>query len=77
MTHDHEDATMTTEEYASLARLLDQAAREHRELATASGDPVQRYQARVNVDFFTAARNAATDRQKATGMRRDDGSRCR
>lgn len=66
---------MTNDDYARLARLLDEAAREHRELATASGDPVQRYQARVNVDFFTAARNAATDRQKATGMRGDDGSR--
>jgi hypothetical protein len=66
---------MTGDDYARLARLLDQAAREHQELATASGDPVQRYQARVNVDFFTAARNAAKDRQKATGMRRDDGSR--
>jgi hypothetical protein len=66
---------MTNDDYARLARLLDQAAHEHQELATASGDPVQRYQARVNVDFFTAARNAATDRQKATGTPRGDGSR--
>ena len=54
---------MTTEEYATLARLADQAAREHHELATTSRDPVQRYQARVNADFFTAARNAATEHQ--------------
>jgi len=67
MTHHHEDGTMTTEEYASLARLADQAAREHRELAAVSGDPVERYQAGVDADFFTAARNAATEHRAKLG----------
>jgi hypothetical protein len=58
---------MTDEEYVKLARLLDEAAKEHRELATVSGDPVERYQARVNADFFTAARNAAKDHQPPSG----------
>ncbi len=53
---------MTDDDYVKLARLLDQAAREHRRLAAASSDPVKRYQAGVNVDFFTAARNAAAER---------------
>ncbi len=53
---------MTDDDYAKLARMLDEAAREHRRLAAASGDPVERYQAGVNVDFFTAARNAAAER---------------
>ena len=66
---------MTNEDYVRLARLLDQAATEHRKLAATSGDPVQRYQARVNVDFFTAARNAASDRQHAIGVGREEGSR--
>jgi hypothetical protein len=48
-------------DYASLASLLDRAAREHRDLAATSDDPLERYQARTNVDFFTAARNAATE----------------
>jgi hypothetical protein len=59
----HEDGTMTDDDYAKLARLLDEAAREHRKLATVSGDPVERYQAGVNADFFIAARNAAKDHQ--------------
>lgn len=58
---------MTNDEYASLARLLDEAAREHRKLATSSGDPVERYQAGVNVEFFTAARNAANERGTKAG----------
>jgi hypothetical protein len=57
---------MTNDDYARLARLLDQAAREHRKLSTVSGDPVERYQARVDADFFTAARNAAKDHQAPT-----------
>jgi hypothetical protein len=35
--------------------LADQAAREHRQLASVSTDLIERFQARVNVDFFTAA----------------------
>jgi hypothetical protein len=48
-------------DYATLARLLDLAAREHRRLATTSMDPLERYQAGTNVDFFTAARAAANE----------------
>ena len=48
-------------DYARLARLLDLAASEHRDLATMSSDPVERYQASTNVEFFTAARSAATE----------------
>ncbi len=48
-------------DYASLARLLDQAAREHRDLAATTDDPLERYQVRTNVDFFTVARTAATE----------------
>lgn len=48
-------------DYATLARLLDLAAKEHRRLATTSKDPLERYQASTNVDFFTAARTAATE----------------
>ena len=58
---------MTNDDYARLARMLDEAAREHRKLAGASGDPVERYQARVNADFFTAARNAAKEHGTKTG----------
>ena len=64
--HD-EVATMTDDDYARLARLLDEAAREHRKLATVSGDPVERYQARVDADFFTAALNAANEHGTKTG----------
>jgi hypothetical protein len=56
---------MTDEEYATLARLLDEAAQADQRLAMRSDDPVEWYQARVNVDFFTAARNAARDHGKA------------
>lgn len=52
---------MTKDDYTRLARLLDEAARETRKLATVSGDPVERYQAGVDVDVFTTARNAATE----------------
>src|SRR6266568_4121114 len=48
-------------DYASLARLLDQAAREHRDLAATTDDPLERYQVGTNVDFFTVARTAATE----------------
>ena len=51
---------MTDDEYATLARLLDEAARADQRLATHSQDPVQRYQAAMNAQFFTAARAAAT-----------------
>jgi hypothetical protein len=54
-------------DYARLARLLDRAASEHRDLATMSNDPVERYQASTNVDFFTAARSAATEYLTRTG----------
>ncbi len=33
-------------DYASLATLLDRAAREHRDLAATSDDPLERYRAR-------------------------------
>jgi hypothetical protein len=58
---------MTDDDYARLARLLDEAAREHRKLATVSGDPVERYQAGVDADFFTAARNTANEHGTKTG----------
>ena len=58
---------MTDDDYAKLARLLEEAAGEHRKLATVSGDPVERYQARVNADFFTPARNAAKDHKPPSG----------
>jgi hypothetical protein len=58
---------MTKDDYVRLARLLDEAARDHRKLATVSADPVERYQAGVDVDFFTAARNAATEHGRAVG----------
>ena len=48
-------------DYASLVRLLELAAREHRELATTSNDPLERYEASTNVHFFAAARTAATE----------------
>jgi hypothetical protein len=48
-------------DYARLAALLDLAASEHRDLAAMSTDPVERYQASTNVEFFTAARSAATE----------------
>ncbi len=56
---------MTDEDYATLARLLDEAAQADQRLSMQSDDPVERYQARVNVDFYTAARNAARKRGKA------------
>jgi hypothetical protein len=48
-------------DYQELARLLDLAASEHRQLGAISSDPVASYQFRKSVDFFTAARNAARD----------------
>ncbi len=48
-------------DYQELARLLDLAASEHRQLGATSTDPVASYQFRKSVDFFTAARNAARD----------------
>jgi hypothetical protein len=48
-------------DYQELARLLELAASEHRELGANSSDPVASYQFRKSVDFFTAARNAARD----------------
>jgi hypothetical protein len=48
-------------DYQELARLLDLAATEHRQLGATSTDPVASYQFRKSVDFFTAARNAARD----------------
>jgi hypothetical protein len=48
-------------DYQELARLLDLAATEHRQLGATSCDPVASYQFRKSVDFFTAARNAARD----------------
>ena len=54
-------------DYASLARLLDRAAREHCDLAATSDDPLERYRARTNIDFFTAARNAATEHLTRSG----------
>jgi len=61
---------MTDEDYATLARLLDEAAQADQRLAMHSSDPVERYQARVNVDFFTAARNAARDHGRRFGTGR-------
>jgi hypothetical protein len=58
---------MTQDDYTKLTRLLDEAAQEHRKLATASGDPVERYQAGVNAQFFTAARNAAKEHGMKVG----------
>ena len=54
-------------DYASLARLLDQAAREHRDLAATSDDPLERYRVWTNIDFLTAARNAATEHLTRSG----------
>lgn len=48
-------------DYQELARLLDLAASEHRQLGANSTDPVASHQFRKSVDFFTAARNAARD----------------
>src|SRR6266508_1086177 len=61
---------MTDEDYATLARLLDEAAQADQRLAMHSSDPVERHQARVNVDFFTAARNAARDHGRRFGTGR-------
>ena len=63
---------MTKDDYTRLARLLDEAAREHRKLATVSADPVERYQAQVDVDFFTAVRFPASS-QKLKGLQREPG----
>src|SRR6266540_4431823 len=54
-------------DYASLARLLDRAVREHCDLVATSDDPLERYRARTNIDFFTAARNAATEHLTRSG----------
>ena len=62
-----EGKTMTEEDYARLARLLEEAAQADQRLAMRSSDPVQRYQARVNADLFTAARNAASEHREAIG----------
>jgi hypothetical protein len=56
---------MTDEDYLTLARLLDEAAQADQRRSMRSDDPVERYQARANVDFFTAARNAAREHGKA------------
>jgi hypothetical protein len=62
-------------DYATLARLLDLAASQHRHLATTSSDPVERYQASTNVEFFTAARSAATEYLTRPGRRSTSDSR--
>ncbi len=59
---------MTDDDYVTLARLLDQAAQADQQVATDSSDPVRRYQATMNAQFFTAARNAAQEaRGRALG----------
>ena len=60
---------MSDDDYTELAKMLDRAAREHRQLAATISDPVKRYQAGVNVDFFTAARNAAQERGTVRAVR--------
>jgi hypothetical protein len=65
---------MSNDDYAELAKMLDRAAREHRQLAATISDPVKRYQAGVNVDFFTAARNAAQERGTAGALRGSQGA---
>ena len=59
-------------DYQELARLLDLAASEHRQLGAASTDPVASYQLRKSVDFFTAARFPASS-QKLKGLQREPG----
>ncbi len=52
---------MTDNDYATLARLLEAAARADQHRASCSQDPVSRYQAARNAEFFTAARRAADE----------------
>ncbi len=52
---------MTRDDYTRLARLLDEAARADQQRAVRAEDPVKRYQAARNAEFFTAARRAADE----------------
>jgi hypothetical protein len=58
-------------DYQELAKLLDLAAAEHRQLGTTCTDPVASYQFRKSVDFFTAASNAARDYTQYAGRQAD------
>ncbi len=68
---------MTDNDYATLTRLLEQAAVADQHRASCSKDPVRRYQAAMNAEFFAAARRAADEerghapRGEGGGDRRD------
>ncbi len=69
---------MTDDDYATLTRLLDQAAQADQQVAMDSTDPVRRYQAAMNAQFFTAARTAAQEeRGHALGGWQPDRPACR
>ncbi len=52
---------MTDDDYATLTRLLEAAARADQDRAACSEDPVRRYQAARNAEFFAAACRAADE----------------
>ncbi len=60
-------------DYQQLARLLDTAASQQRQLANTAGDPVLQYQSSVNAQVFSAARRCAQDHARSPHNRHPHG----